>query len=103
MTQFVQSSALTRLLANIFIFLVLVTAVFIAAWKVLNNQQIDPLCYTAIAGGMSYAINMLGVHAGVHVAEKQIPPVLVGQSLPDATHEDTQPIPKQFLKNGGGI
>lgn len=65
MKDFVVSSALTRLLANIFIFLCLTTCLFVGAYQVIAGQQISPICYTVISMGMSYSLMLLGVHTGI--------------------------------------
>lgn len=65
MKDFVVSSALTRLLANIFIFLCLITCLFVGAYQVVAGQPISPICYTVISMGMSYSLMLLGVHTGI--------------------------------------
>ena len=65
MQQFVTSSAMTRLLANIFIFLVLVASLLVAAIEVMANQPINPLIYATLSMGMVYAATILGMHSGV--------------------------------------
>lgn len=64
MKDFVNSSALTKLLANIFIFLVLVAAVGVAVYSKLNNQAIDPYVAGLLGSGITYAASILGVHIG---------------------------------------
>lgn len=65
MKDFVVSSALTRLLANVFIFLSLVVCLFIGAWEIIASQPINPLVYTVISTGMAYSLMLLGVHTGI--------------------------------------
>lgn len=65
MKDFVVSSALTRLLANVFIFLSLVVCLFIAAWQIMMSMPINPLVYTVISTGMAYSLMLLGVHTGI--------------------------------------
>ena len=65
MQQFVTSSAMTRLLANVFIFLVLVASLLVAAIEVMANQPINPLIYATLSMGMVYAATILGMHSGV--------------------------------------
>lgn len=65
MKDFVVSSALTRLLANIFIFVCLLVALFVCAYQVLNSQQISPICYIIVSTGMSYSLMLLGMHTGI--------------------------------------
>ncbi len=65
MQNFVTSSALTRLLANIFIFLVLLASLLVGALEVMANQPINPLIYATLSMGMVYAATILGMHSGV--------------------------------------
>ena len=65
MQQFVTSSALTRLLANIFIFLVLLASLLVGALEVMANQAINSLIYATLSMGMVYAATILGMHSGV--------------------------------------
>jgi ABC-type Co2+ transport system permease subunit len=74
MKDFVTSSALTRLLANVFVFVVLVAAVGVLSYQIINNQQVNPICYSVVSGGLTYAVAMLSVHAGA-----QLPGVVVTQ------------------------
>lgn len=67
MKEFVTSSALTRLLANVFIFLCLIVCLFIGAWEIIATQPINPICYTVVSTGMAYALMLLGVHAGAQL------------------------------------
>ncbi len=64
MKDFINSSALTKLLANIFVFLVLVCALGIAAYDTLNGATVNPYVATLIGAGLSYAVNILGMHIG---------------------------------------
>lgn len=65
MKDFVTSSALTRLLANVFIFISLIVCLAIGAWEILNNEPINPLVYTVVSTGLAYSATVLGVHIGV--------------------------------------
>ena len=64
MKDFINSSALTKLLANLFVFLVLVAALGIAVFDTISSQPINPYVSTLIGGGLTYAIGVLGVHIG---------------------------------------
>lgn len=64
MSNFVQSSALTKLLANVFVFLVMIVALAMAGYDTLNNLAINPYVSTLIGGGLTYAIGILGMHVG---------------------------------------
>lgn len=70
---FVVSSALTRLLANIFIFLCLVVCLFIAAYQIITVQTINPIVYTVISTGMAYSLMLLGVHTGIAMPQEPTP------------------------------
>lgn len=73
MKDFVISSALTRLLANIFIFLSLCVALFIGAWQIIASMPINPLVYTVVSTGMAYSLMLLGVHTGITMPQQKEP------------------------------
>ncbi len=86
MKDFVTSSALTRLLANIFIFLCLLVCLFIGAYQIVAGQQVSPICYMVVSTGMAYSLMLLGIHTGLstipveEVNKVQIEkPLLVGK------------------------
>ncbi len=64
MIEFINSSALTKLLANVFVFCVLTCALAIASYDTINNIAVNPYVATLIGGGLTYAINVLGMHIG---------------------------------------
>lgn len=70
MKDFVVSSALTRLLANVFIFLCLVVCLFIGALEIVRGQAINPIVYTVISTGMAYSLMLLGVHTGIAMPQE---------------------------------
>lgn len=73
MSDFVNSSALTKLLANLFIFLVLTCALGIAAYDTIYHFPIDPYITTLIGGGLTYAVGLIGVHiGGVQALQSQV-------------------------------
>jgi hypothetical protein len=67
MKDFVTSSALTRLLANLFMFIILTGAVLIGGYEVMNNQPLNPLVLTIASSGITYACTLLGVHVGIMI------------------------------------
>lgn len=69
MKDFVVSSALTRLLANVFIFLCLIVCLFVGAYQVVEGQAINPLVYTIVSTGMAYSLMLLGVHTGITIPQ----------------------------------
>lgn len=71
MKDFVVSSALTRLLANIFIFLCLVVCLFIGAYEIVMGEPINPLVYTIVSTGMAYSLMLLGVHTGIAMPQEK--------------------------------
>lgn len=73
MKDFVVSSALTRLLANVFIFMCLLISLFIAAWEIIASQPINPLCYTVVSTGLAYSLMLLGVHTGISMPQDPSP------------------------------
>lgn len=74
-------SVLTRFLANIFVFLVLVTALLAAGYEMLNNQPINPLLTSILATGVGYALHMLGLNQGVTL-EPVTPAATIKSSAP---------------------
>lgn len=60
-----QMSILTRFLANIFIFCVLMTTLLAAGFQLINHQAIDPLLTSVLATGIGYSLHMLGLNQGV--------------------------------------
>jgi hypothetical protein len=67
MKDFVTSSALTRLLANVFMFIILLGAVLIGGYEVINNQPLNPIVTSIASGGIAYACTLLGVHVGIMI------------------------------------
>jgi hypothetical protein len=95
MQQFITSSAMTRLLANIFIFLVLVASLIVAAIEVMQGQPINPLIYATLSMGMVYAATILGMHSGVIAGGSgngDSPPPLVAPLAPEPTPPKREPI-----------
>lgn len=64
MTQFVTSSALTRLLANVFGFIVITAALAVFIIQTVNNQPVNPLCYSVLSTAVGYVVSILSVHTG---------------------------------------
>ena len=64
MSNFVNSSALTKLLANIFVFLVMIVALSIAGFDTLKNLPLNPYVSGIIGSGLMYAGTILGFHVG---------------------------------------
>ena len=60
-----RQSTLTRFLANIFIFAVLMTALAAAGYQLLTNEPINPVLTSVLATGLGYALHMLGLNQGV--------------------------------------
>ena len=65
LTNAVTQSVLTRLLANIFAFLVLVSALGIAVYQFLTTGTTSPIIGTILGYGLGYAIHVLGINQGV--------------------------------------
>lgn len=70
MKDFVVSSALTRLLANVFIFMCLLICLFIGAFEIVEGQPINPLVYTVVSTGLAYSLMLLGVHTGISMPQE---------------------------------
>lgn len=60
-----QMSILTRFLANIFIFCVLMVSLVAAAYQLVTHQPIDPILTSILATGIGYGLHMLGLNQGV--------------------------------------
>lgn len=75
-----QMSILTRFLANVFIFCVLMTALVAAGYELVTKQPIDPILTSVLATGIGYGLHMLGLNQGVTlepvqpVAKQSAPP-----------------------------
>lgn len=65
MTEAINSSALTKLLAIVFIFLSLIAALVVIMWYLIG-YRVDPPQYVEniVYIGLAAAINILGVHLG---------------------------------------
>lgn len=61
----VTASVLTRLLANIFVFLFLCTSLIVAAIQILNGQQVSSIIMTVLGTGIGYALHVVGINQGV--------------------------------------
>lgn len=59
---FITSNALTRLLANVFIFVVVMYAVFIGGQELLSGTPIQPLVYVIVSSALTYATTVIGIH-----------------------------------------
>ncbi len=64
MIDFINSSALTKLLANVFVFCVLACALGIASYDTINNIAVNSYVSSLIGGGLMYAGGVLNVHIG---------------------------------------
>jgi hypothetical protein len=61
----VSQSLLTRFLANIFLFVLLIAAVTVVGYEILIGQQVNQLAYNLVFVGIGYAIHLLGINQGV--------------------------------------
>lgn len=61
----VSQSLMTRLLANIFAFLLLLAALAVVVYDILTGQLINQLAYNILFMGAGYALHLLGVNQGV--------------------------------------
>jgi hypothetical protein len=59
------ASTLTRFLANIFVFLVLLAALAVAIWDLVNGRDIPLVVQGVLTTGLGYALHVLGVNHGV--------------------------------------
>lgn len=70
----VTASILTRLLANIFAFLVLCAALLVATWELISSQPINPFVATILGTGIGYVLHLLGLNQGVTLEPSRIKP-----------------------------
>lgn len=61
----ISQSLLTRLLANIFGFLLLVACLVVGMIELLNHEAINPLIYSALFTGLGFVLHALGLNQGV--------------------------------------
>jgi hypothetical protein len=64
MTALLVGSALTRFMATLFLFLVLVGASVIVGIEIIENQPLSPYAIALVSGGLSYSLTLLGIHLG---------------------------------------
>lgn len=59
------ASILTRFLANIFIFIFLLTAMTVAAVQIIQGHEVSPIILTVLGTGTGYALHVVGINQGV--------------------------------------
>ena len=64
MSNFINSSALTKLLANIFIFLVVVAFLGIAVYDTVTGTQVPAIITNVLYGAVMSSLAILGFHVG---------------------------------------
>lgn len=87
----VNQSVLTRFLANIFLFLVLVTALIVAVLQVtghadVNLANINPMVLTVLGAGLGSSLQLLGLNVGVTLQP------MVQAKAPTPTPTDAPPL-----------
>ena len=93
MTNFVNSSALTKLLAAVFIFILLLAAVGIAIFDTVQRLAVPDYIVGLIEGGLLASATILGVHlGGVQTLAAQTQNV--STSLPPVDQQVTAKVPK---------
>lgn len=60
----INQSTLTRFLANMFLFAVLMTALIIAAYQLLTTGIVNPILATVLGTGVGTAIHAAGINQG---------------------------------------
>ncbi len=107
MQGFINSSALTKLLANTFIFAVMIAALVIAVYNVLNNQPINANASLLIEGGLVYAASMLGFHVGgvqALQAQNQMQAIPPTATVPVSVQVQQAPVaPAPLQQEPGGL
>lgn len=71
----VTMSVLTRALAIIFAFCVLMAALGLAIFELAAGQPINPLLSTVLGTGMGYALHAIGLNQGLILEPSSPPPV----------------------------
>lgn len=61
----VTASILTRLLANIFVFAILVAATIVGAIELVNHEVPNSYVVLILGAGLGYAMSLLGINQGV--------------------------------------
>ena len=61
---FITGGALARLLATLFLFLVLLGAAVILSVEIVQNQSLNPYAMALVGAGLSYSRTLLGIHLG---------------------------------------
>ncbi len=84
----VSQSLLTRFLANIFAFCVLMAALGLAVYDIVTGQALSPILTTVLGTGIGYALHLLGLNQGVTLSPTpaakpaadpaELPPTLPG-------------------------
>jgi polyferredoxin len=70
----VQQSVLARGLATIFLFLVLLIALFISAYDLLIGRDVPAMVYTVLSGGVVACATLIGINLGI-ILQPAPPPV----------------------------
>lgn len=60
----IDQSTLTRLLANVFLFAVLVAALAVAVLELVNQQNLNPVISTILGTGLGIAAHAAGINQG---------------------------------------
>lgn len=76
----VSQSLLTRLLANIFAFCVLMAALGLAVYDIVSGQALSPILTTVLGTGIGYALHLLGLNQGVTLS-----PMSGAKAAPDTS------------------
>lgn len=72
--QMVQDSTLTRLFANIFLFVLIVGSAFLVGWQVFTRQTPDPWLVGIASVGVGSSIKILGISAGIAMTNEEKQP-----------------------------
>jgi hypothetical protein len=59
------ASILTRFLANVFIFMLMVAAMVVAAVQIIQGHDVSPIIMTVLGTGTGYALHVVGINQGV--------------------------------------
>lgn len=82
-----QQSIVTRLLANIFLFAVLMVSLAIGALELISTNSINPIITTIVGTGIGIAAHAAGINQGVVLQPLSVPtPVTGGTSVDSTAH-----------------
>lgn len=89
-----QASILTRFLANVVAFAVLLVALGVVTWEVVTGQPVNSYALVVLSTGLGYVINLLALNTGVTL-QPLLPPQIPHPAPPAQAPDPgkTSPLP----------